>query len=126
MSLAERRDAAELSTSELTPKLREGHNDQSMILEFVRWVEEVELRSKTSSSLRSALENVHSGPQPLQQGWGGLRRDEVQGLQVSGLPSFSWTYARAAASINSWTSPPSGDQVQSGLPSTPPLSTRIP
>ena len=73
VSLAERRDATELSTSELKEKLREGHHDQSMILELVRRMEEVELRSKTSSSLHSALENVHSGPQPLQQGWGGSR-----------------------------------------------------
>ena len=89
VSLAERRGATELSTSELKAKLREGHNDQSMILELVRRMEGVELRSKTSSSLHSALENVHSGPQPLQQGWGGeLRRDEVQGLQVRGWPDF--------------------------------------
>ena len=99
VSLVERRDATELSTSELKEKLREGHHDQSMILELVRRMEEVELRSKTSSSLHSALENVHSGPQPLQQGWGGSRegmrfrvcRLEVGQISFLLLNLCSWT-----------------------------------
>ena len=123
VSLAERRDATELSTSELKEKLREGHHDQSMILELVRRMEEVELRSKTSSSLHSALENVHSGPQPLQQGWGGEpRRDEVQGLQVRGRPDFlpSPGLMLERLPLSTHGLPP--DKVtrfSSGLPSTP-------
>ena len=126
VSLAERRGAAELSTSELKPKLREGHNDQSMILELVRRMEEVELRSKTSSSLHSALENVHSGPQPLQQGWGGeLRRDEVQGLQVRGRPDLLCCPGLMPEQPPVSTHGLPFHQVarfSPGLPSTPPLS----
>ena len=39
-----------LSTSELKARLREGQTDQMMVLELVRRMEEVELRSKTSSN----------------------------------------------------------------------------
>ena len=58
---------SELSMEEIKARLREGQNDPEVIMELVRRLEEVELKSR-SSSLHSAVEFVHSSRQQPQRG----------------------------------------------------------
>ena len=78
------------TTEELKSRVREGPVDQQVVLELVRRLEEVELRTKSSSSLHSALEHVHSEARPHQLLPYGREtgRVEVQGCQASGSPGI--------------------------------------
>ena len=100
---------AEITTDELKAKLLHGDGDQSMIQELVRRMEEVELRTRSSTSLHSALEHVHSTGQPPSGRASGREtgQSEVQGFRGSGQPRVVAT-SFPVPSTSSFQAPPPG------------------
>ena len=91
---------SELSTEEIKARLRGGQNDPEVIMELVRRLEEVELKSR-SSSLHSAVEFVHSSRQQPQRGHVGRRESEgveVWVSQAQGQPGSSLPRPRISRS----------------------------
>ena len=96
------------TTEELKSRVREGPVDQQVALELVRRLEEVELRTKSSSSLHSALEHVHSEARPHQflpyrRETGRVERFRVVRLQVRrGLSRLLFPVSASCATSRVW------------------------